>query len=163
MSVPYASLSTSATQTVTSTTVAYPVAFDVEDAKHGIGHSTVTNNSRVTILTEGAYIFDFSAIADDTAADKSHLDLWFAVDGKPVANSNSRVEIASKEVEMTVTTSVLLELFVGQYVQLMYRGDTTTVRMVTTAAGTNPTRPVSPAVILTVTMIGNYLDGIQVR
>jgi hypothetical protein len=151
--MPYISLSTSAAQTVGSATTAYPVAFDTEDAKSGITHSNVTNNSRVTIAETGTYLFVFSAIADCTAGDNRHLDVWFAVDGTAVANSNTRVEIATVNVEMTVAASALLTLTAGQYVQLMYRGDQTDVRMVTTAAGSSPTRPASPAVILTAQLV----------
>jgi len=118
----------------------------------GLTHSTVTNNSRIYIQQDGEYSIIVSAIADDTAADKTHMDIWLAINGTNVADSNTRVEIATKEVEMVVAAAFGVDLVAGQYIEIMYRGDATTTRLVQTAAGSSPTRPASPAVILTINL-----------
>lgn len=150
--VPRGTFSTTASQTVASTTTAYAVALATDDLKVGLTHSTVTNNSRVYIDQAGTYSIIVSAIADDTAADKTHLALWLAVDATNVANSNTVVEIATKETEVVVAVAFTYDFTAGQYFEIMYRGDATTTRFLQTAAGSSPTRPASPAVIVAVNM-----------
>lgn len=161
---PLGTFMTTAHQTVASTTTAYAVAFAAEGDVDGLTHSTVTNNSRIYIQQSGEYSIIVSAIADDTAADKTHMDIWLAINGANVADSNTRVEIATKEVEMVVAAAFGVDLVAGQYIEIMYRGDATTTRLVQTAAGSSPTRPASPAVILTINleapMVGFVSKGI---
>src|SRR5512135_3043917 len=84
---PYAQLSDSTTQTIGSTTTAYPITFNTQDIISGITHSTVTNPSRITIPTAGVYLVTFSAIGKSTAVNKV-LEIWLAVDGTNVPRSN---------------------------------------------------------------------------
>jgi hypothetical protein len=150
--VPRGTFSTTAHQTVGSTTTAYAVAFAAEDDKHGLTHDIATNNSRIYVDQPGTYSIIVSAIAHDTAADKQHMALWLAVDGTNVANSNTDVEIATKETEVVVAVAFTYDFTAGQYFELMYRGSATTLRFQETAAGASPTRPASPAVIVAVNM-----------
>jgi hypothetical protein len=137
---------------VGSTTTAYAVAFAAEGDKDSLTHSNVTNNSRIYVEQSGEYNIIASAIAHDTAADKTHMDCWLAINGANVADSNTRVEIATKETEVIIAVAFNVDLTAGQYIELMYRGDATTLRFQETAAGASPTRPASPAVILTINM-----------
>ena len=161
---PLGTFMTTANQTVGSTTTAYAVAFAAEGDVDGMTHSTVTNNSRVYIQQSGEYNVVVSAIADETAADKKHMDLWLAINGTPVASSNTHVEIATKETEVVIAVAWSLDLVAGQYIEIMYRGDSTTIQFHETAAGSNPTRPASPAVILTMNleapMVGFVSKGV---
>jgi hypothetical protein len=151
--VPVGTFVTTANQTVASTTTAYAVAFAAELDKHGLTHDNATNNSRIYIEQTGEYSILASAIAHDTTADKTHMDCWLAIDGTAVASSNTRVEIATKETEVIIAVQFNIDLTAGQYIELMYHGDATTLRFQETAAASTPTRPASPAVILTVDMI----------
>jgi len=151
--VPVGTFATTANQTVGSTTTAYAVAFAAEIDKDGLTHDNVTNNSRIYIEQTGEYSIFVSAIADDTAADKTHMDCWLAINGTPVADSNTHVEIATKETEVVIAVAWNLDLAAGQYIEIMYHGDATTIQFHQTAAGASPTRPASPAVICTVDMI----------
>lgn len=151
--VPVGTFMATANQTVASTTAAYAVAFDAEGDVDGLTHSTVTNNSRVYIDQAGEYLLIASAVYDITSGANKHIDLWLAVDGSPVTNSNTVVEIPTATVEGVLAVAFNYDFTAGQYLELMYHADSTAARFVTTAAGASPTRPASPAVILTVNMV----------
>lgn len=153
VSLPYGAFSDSTTQAAASTTTAYKVALNTDDLKSGVTHSTTTNNSRVTIATAGTYLITFSAVAHVTESGK-HIELWLAVDGANVARSGTVLHIAASSSEQIVTVTYLYTFTAGQYFELVWCApDTTTATLVATAAGTNPTRPASPSVIVTVNMV----------
>ena len=144
---PLGTFMTTAHQTVGSTTTAYAVAFAAEGDVDGLTHSTVTNNSRIYVQQSGEYNIIASAIADETAADKTHMDLWLAIDGTNVADSNTRVEIATKEVEQVMAVAFTRRSR-GRAIRRTHvprRLDDDAVRP--PAAASSPTRPASPAVI----------------
>jgi hypothetical protein len=153
LGMPYGMFSHSSSLTVASATTAYKVAFNTDVYKHHITHSTSVNNSQITIDEAGAYLITVSAITDDTAADGSHLELWLAVNNTNVANSNTIVQLPTKTNEAILAVSFIYTFTAGQYFELVYRGDVTTVRFVATAAASSPTRPACPSIICTVNKI----------
>ena len=161
---PHGTFFTTATQTVGSTTTAYAVAFAGEGDVDGLTHSTVTNNSRVYIDRDGEYNIIVSAIGDLTSGTNQHIDVWLAIDGTPVDDSNTIVQVVSTA-ETLIAASFNLDLNAGQYFEIMYHGDSTACQLLQTAAASTPTRPASPAVILTVNMespaVGFVSKGIE--
>jgi hypothetical protein len=149
---PHATFFALANQSVGSTTTAYAVAFDGEGDVDGLTHSTVTNNSRVTVQQSGEYSLIVSAVATITGGANYHAEMWIAIDGTPVANSNTIMQIPNASTEMVMAVAYNGDLTAGQYVEVMYRGDNTAVQFLYTASGTSPTRPASPAVVLTMNM-----------
>jgi hypothetical protein len=75
-----------------------------------------------------------------------------AIDGTPLSDSNTIIQIPNSSTETVLAVAYNVDLVAGQYIELMYRGDNTAVRMVQTAAASSPTRPASPAVILTMNL-----------
>lgn len=147
--LPHGQFLATANQTVANTTTAYAIAFNAESDKLGLTHDNVTNNSRVQIDSAGDYMIALSIIYDGSAPGQ-HLDVWMAIGGVNVANSNTRTAIAAASEEAILSVTFIQDFTAGQYFEIMYCGDNTNVRMLTTAAAANPTRPASPAVIMTV-------------
>ena len=127
------------------------MAFDGEGDVDGLTHSTVTDNSRIYIQQSGEYNVIVSGIGDLTGGTNQHLDLWLAIDGTPVDNTNTIVHILSTA-ETVIAAAFNIDIATGQYIEIMYRGESTSVQLLHTAAGVSPTRPASPAVILTINM-----------
>ena len=148
---PHGTFLTTASQTVGSTTTAYAVAFAAEGDVDGLTHSTVTNNSRIYIEQSGEYNVIVSAIADLTSGTNQHAEVWLAVDGSPVADTNTIVQVVTTA-ETVIAAAFNIDIAAGQYLEIMYRGDSTNIQLLQTAAGASPTRPASPAVILTINM-----------
>lgn len=157
---PHGTFYSSVTQAIASTAATQAIAFEKETDNEGLVHSLTVNNSRVYVPTSGSYEIIFSGIADLNAPGPApkHIELFLAIDGTPVADSNTRVAITNINEEMTVVASFIYDMNDGQYVELYTYGDDTDCRWLATAAGTVPDRPATPSVIMTVKKISSKLS-----
>jgi hypothetical protein len=160
---PHATVYSLTSQAIASVTAPQVVALEKDYDVEGMIHSLTTGgglyNSRVYVPTSGSYEIIFSGIAKETTADKTHIDVWFRVNGTDVVDSNTRVELATKEVEMTVAVSIIIDMNGGDYVEAITCGDSLTLSWLYTAASAaNPVRPATPSVIMTVKKISSKLS-----
>lgn len=154
---PHGTFYSNATQAIANVANTQKIALELDADVHGLTHSLVTNNSRIYVDLTGSYEVIFSGIADlSSAPANKHLEVWIAIDNSPVTDSNTRIEIPTASVEMTVAVGYILDLTAGQYIEMETWGDATTCRWLATAAGALPTRPATPSVIVTMKMIGGY-------
>ena len=155
--MPHGTFLSLATQGITNVANAQAIALDASDDVTRLTHSTVTNNSRITAQEAGSYEITFSGIADlaNLPGDK-HLEVWLAIDGTYVPNSNTRVQIQNANQESTVAVAFIFDLEAGSYVELFTWGDDTDCQWLYTAAGTTPTRPAVPSVIVSMKKISAY-------
>lgn len=142
-------------QAIADTGAVQAVALEEEVDVHGLTHSTVTNNSRIYADLTGSYEIIFSGIANTGTANK-HIEVWIAINGSAVADTNTRVHIPTSTAEFTVAVAFVFDMTAGQYVELMTWGDGTDVSWLATAAAAGPDRPAVPSVIATMKMIGGY-------
>jgi hypothetical protein len=154
--LPHGTFYSLATQSIASTTDFQVVAFEYEDNKELLVHSTTVNNSRIYVPTGGSYELVFSGICDTTTGTNKYIEIWPAIDGSDIPDSNTRVCINTSSVEMTVAVSYIFDMNANSYVELRTLADTTAARWKYTAAGTNPTRPATPSVIVTFKKISSY-------
>ena len=137
------------------------IAFEKEVDNEGLIHSLTVNNSRVYVPTSGSYEIIVSGVADLNAPGPApkHMEVWLKVDGSSVADSNTRTEIPSTNVELTVAVSFIYDLNAGQYVELGTWGDDTDCRwLYTQLTGESPARPDSPSIVMTVKKISSKLS-----
>ncbi len=153
---PHGTFYSSATQAIADTGLVQVVALEKDSDVHGLTHSTVTNNSRVYVPYDGSYLIIFSGIADLSAGANKHIEIFLDIEGSAVADSNTRVELPTAGIEMTVAVAFIADLNTGEYWQLKTWGDSTSVRWLATAAGTSPDRPATPSVIVTCNMVNAY-------
>lgn len=148
----YGCFSDSTTQTITgSTSLAYAMTFNTDEAKNGITHSTSVNPSRITLDTAGTYLFIVCPIVKTTLTNKQ-VDIWFRVDGTDVPRSNTKLVIGTAQ-EKVVSIPLEITVTAGQYVEVMWSSDHNGSSLPASAAQTNPTRPTTPSVILTVNKV----------
>mgnify|MGYP001343351470 CR=1 FL=1 len=149
--LPHGNLIDLTTQKITgATNAAYTVTFDTPNDMEGI---SLVDNSKITVGSPGDYEFIVSAVVDCTAGTALHCDLWFAKGGTNVANSNTRVELPNATTELIVSISFIIDLLVGEYIQLKWCADDNRVRLLSTAAAASPTRPACPSVVVAVKKI----------
>lgn len=154
---PHGTFYSSVTQAIANIANVQAVAFEKHSDVHGFTHSTTVNNSRIYVPYTGSYEVIFSGIADLAAAPANkHLEIWLAIDGSPVADSNTRTEIQSATIEMTVAVAIDFDMTAGHYFELITWGDSTNCRWLATAAAAGPTRPACPSVIAVAKMINAY-------
>lgn len=154
---PHGTFYSNTTQAIANTANTQAVALELDTDVHGLTHDLAVNNSRVYVQSSGSYDIIFSGIADLTLGANKHLEVWIAIDGTDVTDSNTRVEIISANVEMTVAVSFIANLNAGQYFEIMTWGDSTSCQWLATAAAAGPARPAVPSVIVTAKKISSYV------
>ena len=153
LTLPCAQFNSTTSQTTSSTSIDFPIAFENQDSIIGMRHSTTIENSKLYMTTAGTYLFAISAIADSNAVAK-RLNIWASVDGANYPNSNTIVQMPSANTETIIAVTFIVTLTENQYVELMMYGDDTSNRIVAnTASSGPPARPASPSIIVTVNKI----------
>jgi len=150
-SQPHIGMLDTTTQTIAVANTPQVVTFNTTTVNDKIA---VTSSSRFTVNEAGQYLVAVSAIVTAGAANKI-LDLWFRVNGTDVANTNSKVTVVNNEVKKLGFTKPVT-LTAGQYLEVWVSGDDTSLSLIAYAAGTTPTRPVSPSVTLIIDRIHPY-------
>lgn len=143
------------TQTIASTTTAYPVALSNADATNfGI---TLTNGNRITFQNHGIYNIQFSIQFANAEASINFADVWFAKNGTNIADSNSQIDVPAKHGSLSGKAILALNCYVeadaGEYVQILWAGSGTELSIATLNATTSPTRPRTPSAIVTVNKV----------
>jgi hypothetical protein len=140
------------TQTAAAINTAYAITFNTTDIALGVSRGTPT--SRITVDREGIYNFQFSAQLDNTSGGNHLAFIWCRVNGADVAQSASQIRLKGTDGELVAAWNFVLSLKAGDYFQLMWSVNDTSVQILAQAASAPV--PAIPSVILTVT---NNIQG----
>ena len=152
---PYGSFQDTTDQTVADITVAYPITFNTTDFTNGV---TLSNSSRLNVKAAGLYNIQFSIQLQNTTNATQDVDIWFRKNGTDIAASNSRFGLPQRKFLGDPSHTIgamnfFADLAANDYIQLMWRASDVGVVIEHYAAGTSPTRPVTPSVIATVNLV----------
>lgn len=142
----YLSAYDTTTQTISSSTEAFPWTFNTVDLSRGI---TVEDSSKIKVSKEGIYNIQFSAHIKTTTASDTVIYVWPRKNGTDIPYSNTAYDVAGSGKSEVIIINYLLSLKKDDYVQIMW-SDSTTTTLATEASSTNPDKPAIPSVILTV-------------
>lgn len=144
-------------QTAANTTTAYPVTFNTPNGANGV---LLKNNSQITFPYAGVYNIQFSIQfinTDNNSNNPLEVNVWFRQNGSDIAESNSQFTVVNKHGAYNGAIIAALNLVVvvnaNDYIQLMWQTENTSISIQTLPAGTTPTTPVTPSVILTATQV----------
>jgi hypothetical protein len=113
---------TASTTIATATPTA--VTFDAEDSDPDQMHSTVTDNTRVTIPTGGAGVYLIIGQASYLAAVGGRRAAWLYKNGSRAAIAEGYTDTAGgAPLGFTLQVSALLDLIVGDYIEVYARQD----------------------------------------
>jgi hypothetical protein len=118
---------------------------------------TLGPDNRVNILNNGTYYLDFSAQLSFTGGATSpyNVTIWYTVDDVIVPNSAFTFTTTGAQNDQTLArVADTINLNAGQYIKFYWWSAVTGMRLLSTAAGSNPTRPLSPSVNLTIFNVG---------
>lgn len=150
-------------QTAASVTTAYPVKIGTTDISDGI---TVTNNgsgdpTRITFDNDGNYNIQFSIQFANSSASEAQANVWFRKNDVDIADSNSQVTVPKKhgagDGTLILALNFVVNLGTGDYVEIYWQTESTDVSIQYLPAGTTPTTPATPSVIVTATVV-RYLE-----
>jgi hypothetical protein len=141
-------------QAAAGTTLAYAITYNNTDPNsNGV---SIVSNSRITFSNSGVYNIQFSAQADRISGSGTDtIDIWFRKNGSDVPDSNTIITVSgSAAAAKTVAAwNYMLNITANDYVELMWRTSDTRLEFIADPAGTNPTRPAIPSVILSANQV----------
>jgi len=128
----------------------YPEGMAIATSSAGAGTHKGHDSSRIFFTTTGDYLIAVSAIADSDTINKK-MDLWASIDGTNVERSNTITNIPNANSELIVAVAFIVSITTaGSYFQLKTTANDDGVQMKATVAGTNPTRPACPSIIVAI-------------
>jgi hypothetical protein len=135
-----------------SINTAYPMKLNTTDM--GVGVSVV-NGSQITVSNTGTYNLQFSAQLVLTNTGVSDISIWLRKDGTNVAGSagDITIERTAGGGKQIAAWNYLIQLNANQYVELMWSTTNANTQIAYTSTQTNPTRPETPSVIVTLTQV----------
>jgi hypothetical protein len=158
----YGSFYDTTDQTAVSTTVAYAITLNTTDISQGV---SIASSSQLTFAEAGVYNIQFSVQLSNDSNAPQDIDIWFRKNGTDIANSNSRFGLAQRKgagdpYHIVGALNFLATVQALDYIQLMWRTSDVSARIEHYVAGTSPTRPAVPSVILTATRVSDVVSDI---
>jgi hypothetical protein len=143
----YGSFYDTTTQTAAVINTAYGVTFNTTDLSYGVTVGSPT--SRIYIDRPNVYNVQFSAQVDKTAGGVGLVWIWLRKNGVNVPDSSGQIRIQGNNAEVVVGWNYIIELNSGDYIELMWEVDDTSVILLADPA--SAVHPSVPSIILTVT------------
>ena len=158
----YGSFYDTTDQTAASTTTAYAITLNTTDISQGV---SIVSSSRITFEDAGIYNIQFSIQLTNDSNAPQDIDIWFRKNGVDIANSNSRFGLAQRKgvgdpYHIIGALNFLATVQAADYIQLMWCTSSVDARIEYYVAGTSPTRPAIPSVILTATRVSDVVPPI---
>ena len=151
----YGAFQDSTTQTIGSTTTAYPITFNTTDYSNNV---SISSGSHINFAVAGLYNIQFSLQFSSLDVATQDADVWFRKNGTDISNSNSRFGLAPRKsatdpFHVIGSLNFFVQVNAGDYIELVWSSTSTNVSLTSFAAGTSPTRPAIPCAILTVSQV----------
>lgn len=110
---------------------------------------SATKQSRLTVLADGVYNFQFSCQLDKTSATAKSLYIWPRINDVDVTNSATEVTLSGSNAATVAAWNFVYNLSANSYFELMWSAEDTDCIMPASAAAAPV--PAIPAIIMTVT------------
>jgi hypothetical protein len=143
----YGSFYDTTTQTAAVINTAYGITFNTTDLSYGVTVGSPT--SRIYIDRPNVYNVQFSAQVDKTTGGVGLVWIWLRKNGVNVPDSSGQIRIQGNNAELVVGWNYIIELNSGDYIELMWEVDDTSVILLADPA--SAVHPSVPSIILTVT------------
>jgi len=116
---------------------------------------TLSNDS-IEVLNDGTYFINLLMQLSFTGgASNYNVTVWFTVDDAIVPNSAFTFTTTGAQNDQTLANITdTIALTSGQVLKFYWWSQATGMKLLTTAAGSNPTRPASPSVNFTIFNVG---------
>ena len=156
--LPYGEFSKNTDQLAPSSGNTAVVEWTTEHEVNGVYLDGV-NTSRIYVRNDGIYTILFSLQLANANNDAEYADVWFRVNGTDVSDSAKRFGLPARKStgdpsHLTGTTSHVLDLNAGDYIEIAGATSSTLVSLEHFTASTSPyTRPAIPSAQINITSI----------
>ncbi len=146
-------------QVATDTTSSYACTFTDSYANNdGVG---LANGTQITFDHVGKYNIQVSCQLVNTDSQIHDITVWFRKNNQSdvgnIADSASFVSVPNShggvDGRLILAFNIIEDVVAGDYIEVIFSVSDVAVSMQTIAAGTNPTTPRSPSIILTATQV----------
>lgn len=124
-----------------------------------VGSTTISGatQSKVTVAQSGVYNIQFSAQFANTDSQAHDIDIWVKKNDVSISDSNTVYTIPSSHGGVSgrsgITLNYFVELLADDYVEIVWHTSNSSVYIEYIPEQTNPVRPPTPSVILTVAFV----------
>ena len=150
----YGAFEYTGSQAVTDATQALTFPWNTTSFSSGV---TTSNTTRINFPTAGVYNIQWSGQFQNTNGTDRDISVWFSINGTNVAGSTGLATIPGSHGAVNghaiVGWNYFLSFTAGQYLEINWAAETTSVSLESYIAGTSPTRPTTSALSLTVNQI----------
>jgi hypothetical protein len=121
-----------------------------------IANGFTLNSNRIDVTNAGTYFLSLGLqLAFTGGASNYNVTVWYTVDDVIVPNSAFTFTTTGAQNDQTLAKITdTITLTAGQYLKFYWWSQATGMRLLPTAAGSNPTRPASPSVNLSIFNVG---------
>ena len=164
----YGSFYDTGSQTAVSATAIYSMSLSTTDISNGV-YVSGSSRTRVYVTNAGVYNFQFSAQFRNTdTSDEQHVAVWIRKNNISSANdvvdSNSFISVSKAKGgnpgETIAAWNFFQQLAAEDFIELLWHAETGgVITLETIAAGTNPTHPRTPSLILTAQRVDTFLSN----
>jgi hypothetical protein len=144
----YGSFYSTVTQTAAAANTGYAMTFNNVPLANQID---VVNSSRITFKNRGVYNIQFSVQIDQSSGSPHYIWIWFRKNGTDIPDSASKVSLQGSKAELIPAWNFIVNVLGGDYVQIMWAVEDTSVQL--TAEAATAFCPAVPSVIATATSI----------
>lgn len=144
------------TQTTGGTSTANLITFNTTDVAKGISGGTSALSGKITFAHAGAYAINLDAqMYLNGGGGGTNFTFWYAVNGTNATASSFTYSLAVSSAQNLASLEDINTFNAGDYIQFYWWASTATYpQLLHTAAGTNPTRPETPSVNLSIWNVG---------
>ena len=144
----YGSFYSTATQTAALANTGYAMTLNNTALSNEIG---IIDSSKITFKNRGVYNIQFSVQIDQTSGSPHYIWIWFRKNGTNIPDSASKVSLQGSKAELIPAWNFIVNVLGGDYVQIMWAVEDTSVQL--TAEAATAFCPAVPSVIVTATSI----------
>lgn len=138
-------------QFITSANTPFSMSASSVDFAVGV---TVVDGCKFTVASTGTYNFQFSAVFKKVQGGNiEFVSVWLEQNGNPVPWSNTDMSMANNNELIVAAWNFVIEMNANDFVELKWSSTTTAMQMVGLSPQSNPSRPGTPSLIVTLTQI----------
>lgn len=145
LTYPYATISDTTTQTITSTTTAQVITFNSNELLNKITHTVGTSQ----IILDEAGVYNIHVRAQIYGSGSVN-DIWLRKLGTDIARTNTRNTTFTANEVRIIEFSYNLLVSGGDYIEIVQSSNSLTSGLLAVTGNTNPVRPDIPSIIVTI-------------
>ena len=148
--IKYGAFHNSSSMTAAAANTAYAMTLNSTDYSNGV---SIASSSHVGVTTAGLYNLQFSAQLTNTDSSIHEVSIWLRKNGTDVTSTNGIVSVPNShggsDGHLLPAWNFFIQLSAGDYVELMWSTESTSVFIEATTTLSTPTRPATPSLIVT--------------